>query len=95
VICLFIVDVFIIRARVQYSASESLDTVTVFTLVGYLRLALALQLSLLLFPQLLVNLCAFAGLVAMCASGQSCVFLSALLVKGHFLALLLALLLAL
>jgi hypothetical protein len=90
--CLFIVDLFIIRARAQCSASETLDAFTVLTPLGYLRFALALQLSLLLFPQLLVNLCTFAGLVAMCTSGQSGVFLSALLVEGNLLTLLLALL---
>jgi hypothetical protein len=46
----------------------------------YLGLALAPELFLLLFAELLVDLCALAGLVAMCTSRQSRVLTSALLI---------------
>lgn len=64
--------------------------------MGYLRLALALELSLLLFPQLLVNLRAFAGLVAVCPGGQGGVLLGLPVLERQIrVVLLLALLLAL
>ena len=60
-----------------------------------LSFALAPELLLLLFADLLVNLCALAGLVAVCASGKSGVFTSALLVDREVLLLVLALFLTL
>jgi hypothetical protein len=60
-----------------------------------LSLALGLELSLLLLAQLLVNLCALGGLVAVGARRQGSVLLGLAVLEGHVLALLLALLLAL
>jgi hypothetical protein len=62
----------------------------------HLRLALALELGLLLFPQLLVELGALAGLVAVQLRGQGGVDLAgAVLLAELLIVLLLALLLAL
>jgi hypothetical protein len=58
-----------------------------------LSLALAPELLLLLFSDLLVDLGSLARLVAVCASGQGSVLLSALLIEGDLLALVLTLLL--
>jgi hypothetical protein len=78
----------VLKPAVQYSGVSLLSNSSV-------ELALAPELLLLLFPKLLVDLCSLAGLVAVCASGQSGVLLSALLVDGHILILILALLLTL
>jgi hypothetical protein len=87
-----LVDSFITRASAQCWLSRRF---IIHLKAGYLSLALALELCLLLLPDFLVNLGSFAGLVAVCASGQGGILLAALLVEGHILALLLALLLAL
>jgi hypothetical protein len=60
-----------------------------------LGLALALELCLLLFPKLLVDLGSLAGLVAVCACGQCRVLTAALLVQGQLFVLVLTLLLTL
>jgi hypothetical protein len=80
--------------ELQLSAG-SLGVLLYMFKAGYLSLALALELCLLLLSDFLVNLGSLAGLVAVCASGQGGIFLAALLVEGHILTLLLALLLAL
>jgi hypothetical protein len=61
----------------------------------HLRLALALELGLLLLPQLLVELGALAGLVAVQLRGQGGVDLAGAVLLAELLVLLLALLLAL
>jgi hypothetical protein len=58
-----------------------------------LSLALAPELLLFLFSDLLVDLGSLARLVAVCASGQGSILLSALLIEGDLLALVLTLLL--
>jgi hypothetical protein len=55
----------------------------------HLRLALALELSLLLFPQLLVKLSASAGLVAMGLCGQGSVDLAQTVLLAQLLVILL------
>jgi hypothetical protein len=60
-----------------------------------LSLALGLELGLLLLAQLLVNLCALGGLVAVGARRQGSVLLGLAVLERHVLVLLLALLLAL
>ena len=60
-----------------------------------LVLALGLEVSLVLFPQLLIDLGSLGGLVAVCASGQGGVLLALPVLERLDLALVLTLLLAL
>jgi hypothetical protein len=57
--------------------------------------ALLLENSLVLFPQLLVDLGSLGGLVAVCACGKGSILLALTVLEGLLLTLLLALLLAL
>ena len=61
----------------------------------HLRLAFALELGLLLFPQLLVDLGSLGGLVAVCACGKGGILLALAVLERLLLTLLLTLLLAL
>jgi hypothetical protein len=64
-----------------------------FYLATRLRLALALQLLLFFLADLLIDLGALAGLVAVCAGRKSGICTAALLVNGDVFLLVLALLL--
>jgi hypothetical protein len=76
------------------SPSSVPDTQHVVKPCGYLSLALTPKLLLLLLPDLLVDLRALAGLVAVHARRQRSVLLSGLLLLRDVIALALALLLA-
>jgi hypothetical protein len=76
------------------SPSSVPDTQYVVKPCGYLSLALTPKLLLLLLPDLLVDLRALAGLVAVHARRQRSVLLSGLLLLRDVIALALALLLA-